>query len=95
MRDILKSKLDGGNIISAINSRVVLIERFGAGSERWTKMELEELHYKTRKLMAMYGAHHPKADVDRLYLQRCERGRGLVRLEDCVQVEVHNLEKYL
>ena len=43
----------------------------------------------------MYGAHHPKADVDRLYLQRCEGGRGLIGLGDCVQVEVHSLEKYL
>ena len=85
MRDILKLKLDGGNIISAINS----------GSESWTKMELEELDQKTRKLMTMYGAHHPKADVDRLYLQRYEGGRGLLGLEDCVKVEVHSLEKYL
>ena len=38
--------------------------------------------------MTMYGAHHPKADVDRLCLQRCEGGRGLLGLEDCVQVEV-------
>ena len=38
--------------------------------------------------MTMYGAHHPKADVDRLRLQRCEGGRGLLGLEDCVQVEV-------
>ena len=29
------------------------------------------------------------------YLQRCEGGRGLLALEDCVQVEVHSLEKYL
>ena len=43
----------------------------------------------------MYGAHHHKADVDRQYLQRCEGGRGLLALEDCVQVEVHSLEKYL
>ena len=43
----------------------------------------------------MYGAHHPKANVDRLYLQRCEGRRGLLGLEDCVQVEVHSLEKYL
>ena len=42
----------------------------------------------------MYGAHHPKADIDRLYLQRWEEGRGLQGLEDCVQVEVHSLEKY-
>ena len=51
--------------------------------------------WKTRKLMAMYKAHHPRADVDRLYLQRCEGGKGLVELEDCVQVEVHSLKKYL
>ena len=90
-----KSKLNGGNIISAINSRAVSIVRYGAGIISWTKMELEELDRRTRKLMTMYGAHHPKADVDRLYLQRCEGGRGLLGLEDCVQVEVHSLEKYL
>ena len=95
MGNKVKLKLDGGNIISVISLGVVFIVRYGAEIISWTKMELEELDQKTRKLMAMYGAHHPKADVDRLYLQRCERGRGLVRLEDCVQVEVHNLEKYL
>ena len=58
-------------------------------------MELEELDRKTRKLMTIYGANHPKADVDRLYLLECEGGRGLLGLEDCVQVEVHSLDKYL
>ena len=43
--------------------------------------------------MTMYRAHHPKADVDRLYLQRCEGGRSLLGLEDCAQVEVYSLEK--
>ena len=45
--------------------------------------------------MTMYGTHHPKADVDRLYLQKCEGGRGLLGLEDSMEVEVHSLEKYL
>ena len=45
------------------------------------KMELEKLDRKTRKLMAMYGALHPEADVDRLYLQKCDGGRGLIGLE--------------
>ena len=58
-------------------------------------MELEELGRKTRKLMTMYGAQHPKADVDRLHLQSCEEVRGPIRLEDCVQGEAHSLEKYL
>ena len=38
--------------------------------------------------MTMNRAQHPKAHVDRLYLKKCEGGRGLIRLEDCVQVEV-------
>ena len=58
-------------------------------------MELEERDRRTRKLMTMYGAHHPKADVDRLCLQKFDGGRGLQGLEDCVQVEVNSLEKYL
>ena len=28
-------------------------------------------------------------------LQRCEGGRDLLVLEDCVQAEAHSLEKYL
>ena len=58
-------------------------------------MELEELDQKTRKLITMYRAQNPKADVDRLYLQGCEGEKGLKGLEDYVQVEVHRLEKYL
>ena len=84
VRNILKSKLNGGNIISAINSRAVSIVRYGAGIISWTKMELEELDWRAKKLMTMYGAHNPKADVDSLYLQRCEGRRGLLGLEDCV-----------
>ena len=42
----------------------------------------------------MWG-HHPNADVDKLYLQRCEGGIGLLGLEDCVQVEMYSFEKYL
>ena len=44
--------------------------------------------------MTMYGAYHTKADVDRLHLQRCEGERDLLGL-DCVQIEVHSVEKYL
>ena len=93
VRNILKSKLNGRNIISAINSRAVSIVIYEAGIIIWTKMELEER--ETRTLMTMYEELHPKADVDRLYLQRCEGGRGLIGLEDCVQVVVHSLEKCL
>ena len=95
VRNVLKSKLNGGNIISAINSKVVSIVRYGAGIIKWTKNELEELDRKTRKLMTMYGAQHPKADVDRMYLKRCDGGRGLIGVEDCVQADVNSFDKYV
>ena len=95
VRNVLKTKLNGGNIISAINSRAVSIVRYGAGIIKWTKDEFEELDRKTRKLMSMYGAQHPRADVDMLYLRRCDGGRGLIGVEDCVQAEVNSLDKYL
>ena len=90
---IPKSMLNGGNIISAINSRAVSIVGYGGGITSWNlKMELEELDRKTRKMVTMHEAQHPKPDVDILYLMRCEGGRGLIGLEDCVQVEAHSLE---
>ena len=55
----IKSKLNGGNVISAINSRAVSNVRHGAGLISWTKMELEVLDQKTRKLMTKHGAYSP------------------------------------
>ena len=95
VRNVLKSKLNGGNIISAINSRAVSTVRYGAGVIKWTKNDLEELDRKKRIMMTMYGAQHRKADVDRLYLKRCDCGRSLIGVEDCVQAEVNSLDKYL
>ena len=39
--------LNGGYIISTINSRAVFIVRYGAGIISWTKMEFEKLDWKT------------------------------------------------
>ena len=35
---------------------------------------------KTRKLFTIYGALHPKSDVDRLYIPRKEGGIGLISI---------------
>ena len=50
---------------------------------------------KTRKLLTMYGAHHPQADIDRLYLRRADGGRGLISTEDCVRMEQESLLRYI
>ena len=75
VRSILKSKLNGGNIIQAINARAVSIIRYGAGIISWRVDELKAVDRKTRKLLTIYGALHPQADVDRLYYKRAGGGQ--------------------
>ena len=49
----------------------------------------------TRELFTVYGSLHPKSDVDRLYIPRKEGGRGLISIEDCVELAIRGLEVYV
>ena len=50
---------------------------------------------KTRKLFTIYGGLHSKFDVDRLHIPRKGGGRGLMAIEDCVELAVRGLEAYV
>jgi len=39
-------------------------------------------------IITIHGQHHPKADVDRLYVPRKQGGRGLMQLEAAHAVEI-------
>ena len=51
VKTMLKSKLNDGNTIKAINSRAVSSVTYGAGIVGWTKEEQKVMDRKTRKLM--------------------------------------------
>ena len=46
-------------------------------------------------MFTIHGALHPKSDVDRLYIPRKEGGRGLISIEDCVELAIRGLEVYV
>ena len=46
-------------------------------------------------MLTMYKMHHPKADIDRLYVKRKEGGRGLVQDEAAYKAEIINITEYL
>ena len=50
---------------------------------------------KTRKLFTIYGALHPKSDVGRSYIPRKEGGRGLISIEDYVELAIRGLEVHV
>ena len=91
---MLKSKLNGGNLIKAINTFAVSTVRYTAGIFQWNQEELQTLDRMTRKLLTMHGALHPKSDVDRLYVERGKGGRGLMSIEEVVKDEERSLQSY-
>ena len=92
---VLKSKLSGKNKIMAAKTWAVAILRYSAGVVEWKTDELKVLDRKTRKMMTLYGALHPKSDVDTVYVARQKGGRGLIICEMCVKAEENNLAWYV
>ena len=92
---LLESKLNGGNVIRAINTWAVAVLRYSGGILDWTKEELQNMDRKTRKIMTINHALHPRANVARLYLPRNEGGRGLKSTEETIRTEEHGLSDYI
>ena len=69
--------------------------RYGAGILQWKESELKDVDRKLKKAITIYGALHPRSDVDRLYVKRKEGGRGLMTVEGCVKEEENSLGFYV
>ena len=96
VKKCLKSKLNGGNMVKAINTWAVSLMRYSAGIVEWTEADLDVTDRKTRKLMMMmYGMLHPRLNVSRLYLPRSEGGRGLLSVSDSINMERRSLQCHI
>ena len=60
LKAILKSKLNSGNTMKAINSWAAPVIRHSVGIVDWKNSELCYMDRKTRKVLNMYQALHPK-----------------------------------
>ena len=81
LRLVLGTELSAKNKIQSIGSLAVRVLRYSFGIVNWHQEELQKLDRKMRKLPTIHGQHHPKADVDRLFVPRKQGGRGLMQLE--------------
>ena len=69
--------------------------RYNFGIINWRTEEIKVIDRKTRKMLTMYKMHHPKADIDKLYVKRKEGGRELVQIEAAYKAEIINIAEYL
>ena len=92
---VLKSQLNSRNKFIAINSLAVPVMIYSFSIINWTDAEIRKLDRKTRKLLTLHRSHHPKADVDRLYIPRLRGGRGLLQLEIMFKLTFIGVNCYL
>jgi hypothetical protein len=83
------------NQMQAIGSLAVPVLRYSFGIINWHQEEIQKLDRKTRKILTIHGQHHPRADIDRLYVPRKEGGRGLMQVEGAYITETLSLMEYI
>ena len=86
--------MNSKNLIKRINTWAVPLVRYSGLFLKWSREELKQMDQRTRKLMTIHKALHPRDTVDRLYVPRKERGRGLASIEDVVDALTKRLENY-
>ena len=91
----MKSKLNGDNLVHGVNTWAVSLLRYSAAFVSWRKSELQVIDRKARVFFTICRALHPKSDVEKLYIPRKEGGRGLISIEDCVELAITGLEVYV
>ena len=74
-RKLFENKQDSRNLIKGINTWAVPLVKYSGIFLKWIRKELQQMDWRTKKLMTMHKALHPRNDVDGLYVSRKE-GRG-------------------
>ena len=92
-RKLLETKRSSRSLIKGINTWAVQLVRYSGPFLKWTRVE--QMDQRTRKLMTIHKALHPRDDVDWLYVLRKEGARGLACIEDSADALIQRLEDYL
>ena len=94
-RKLLETEISSRKLIKGINTWAVPLVRYLGPFLKWTREGLKQMDQRTRKLMTMHKALHPRDDVDRRYVSRKQGRRGLASIEDTVDASIQRLEDYL
>ena len=95
MRSILRSELNARNRIDCNQPLALPVVTYSLTIINWSLTEIQVVDTKIRKPLTMHRMHHPKSDVNRLYLPRKKGGRGLVQRELSLKTSIIGMDTYL
>ena len=94
-RKLLKTKFGGRNIARRTNNSSISLVRYRGNFLECTKEELQQMDQRTRELITTRESLYQRDDIDKLYVSRKERGRGLACLEDSLDSSIRRLVDYI
>ena len=95
VRRIWSSELNAKNKVIAHNSFAVPFLTPTIGILDLSLAEMENVDKKTRRILCMTGTFHWNSDVNRLYLKRTEKGRGLKSFEETYISRIVSLKRHI
>ena len=78
---LCETRLNGKNLIKAINEYGINLINYYVGLLRLEPDDYQKLDHGIRQILIKYGIHKQPACLERLYLSRNELGRGLHNIE--------------
>jgi hypothetical protein len=94
IKSVLKSKLNGNNLIKAVNTYAVPLLTYSFGVIKWSKTNLQNKNIQARVLFTKFCKHHPKSAIERFNLSRENGGRGFSNLEILQHNQIASLKNY-
>ena len=70
------------------------VVRYSAAFLGWSRLRLEEINRRKRKLRTMHNGFHPKINVE-LFLSKSESYRRLIGVQDTVETAILGLRNYV
>jgi hypothetical protein len=94
LTQLLKTNLNGRNIMTAINMYTMPLITYTFGIIKWTNTDLNNLNALTRTTCTKFQKHHQHTTVERFTLPRKERGRGCIDILNAHHKQIENLRQY-
>ena len=95
VRAILHTELNAKNKLEAITTLAIPVVTCNFNVINWNLEKIRRMDRKIWKLLSLNRMHHPKSDINRIYVPRKGRGRGMINLEMCFKATTTGLNTYL
>ena len=95
VKKIWISQLNSKNKTIAHNCFAIPVLTPTLGILDWTLEEIEKIDMRTRKILCMAGNFHMKSDINRLYCNRKEGGRGLNNFENTYELRTAGIRRHI